>query len=117
MGINVPVYLEYLLREVKKHGVTLKRGFVGHITEATEFHTSGDKADLVVNCTGIEASKLGGVADANVYPARGQICLVKNPCHIVATTSGTDDGASDVFYVQGRRDGKGRINTFYRTES
>lgn len=35
---------------------------------------------MVVNATGILASKLGGVEDKNVYPTRGQTILVRNSC-------------------------------------
>ena len=33
---------------------------------------------MVVNCTGLLASKLGGVMDEDVVPARGVTILVRN---------------------------------------
>lgn len=83
-----------------------KRASLGHINEAVDLHSDGLKADVIINCTGIRSAKIGGVADSKVYPARGQLCLVKNKSSILATTSGTDDGDSDVFYVQPRSKGK-----------
>lgn len=41
-------------------------------------HHSGRKADLIINCTGLNARKLGGVADKNMIPIRGQTVLVRN---------------------------------------
>jgi D-amino-acid oxidase len=46
----------------------------------------------VINCTGLLASKLGGVEDKNVVPARGQTVLVRNDPGFMGCVSGTDDG-------------------------
>lgn len=62
-------------------------------------------ADLIVNCTGLGAGGLGGVADKAVYPARGQIVLVRNDPGIMASTSGSDDGPDEVVYVMHRAAG------------
>jgi D-amino-acid oxidase len=63
------------------------------------------------------ASSLGGVEDKAVYPARGQICIVRNHASAMATTSGTDGGPpdrSDVFYVQPRPEGGTIIGGSYQ---
>lgn len=104
--INVPVYLHYLYKQVLDAGVVAKKASLQHISDAADLHEDILKADVVLNCTGIRAAKIGGVADSKVYPARGQICLVKNTSSLLATTSGTDDGDSDVFYIQPRLNSK-----------
>jgi D-amino-acid oxidase len=86
----------------------MKRGVLSHISEAESFHSSG-RADVVVNCTGLMASKLGGVMDSNVYPGRGQIVLVRNEPGFMTTTSGTDDGGDEATYVMQRAVGGGTV--------
>lgn len=95
--INTAIYLPYLASECLKNGVTIKRAVLDHINEAAALHASG-MADVVVNCTGLLASKLGGVMDKEVYPARGQIVLVRNTPGAMFTISGTDDGDDEVSY-------------------
>lgn len=104
--INVALYLPWLASQCLKNGATLKRGLVKHILEAADLHTSGKKADLVVNCTGLLASRLGGVEDKNVIPARGQIVLVRNEPGKMMTISGTDDGEDEVTYIMQRAAGE-----------
>jgi len=87
---------------------------LNHIKDAVDLTEDGIKADVVINCTGLMASKLGGVADSKVYPVRGQLCWVKNTCRGLATTSGTDDGDTDVFYVQPRMNGLTIIGGSYQ---
>ncbi|KAI0871992.1 D-amino-acid oxidase [Hypoxylon argillaceum] len=112
--INVPVYLQYLYKRVRDAGVIANKGSLPHISVAAHLHSDGLIADVVLNCTGVRAGSIGGVADSKVYPARGQICLVKNPCSFLTTTSGTDDGDSDVFYVQPRPNGTTVIGGSYQ---
>lgn len=63
------------------------------------------RADVVINCTGLGSGKLGGVRDSAVYPARGQIVLVRNEAPFMACTSGTDDGEEEACYVMQRAAG------------
>ncbi|KAI4153628.1 MAG: hypothetical protein LQ340_002194, partial [Diploschistes diacapsis] len=67
------------------------------------------RADVVINCTGLGSGKLGGVRDSAVYPARGQIVLVRNEAPFMACTSGTDDGEEEACYVMQRAAGGGTI--------
>jgi D-amino-acid oxidase len=106
--INTAVYLPWILGQCVKAGVTIKRGILSHISEAGSLHSSGH-ADVVVNCTGLLASKLGGVMDANVYPGRGQIVLVRNEPGVMLTVSGTDDGGDEATYIMQRAVGGGTI--------
>lgn len=71
-------------------------------------HPSG-KVDLVVNCTGLMASKLGGVEDRTVVPARGQIVIVRNDAGKMMDISGTDDGDDEACYMMTRAAGGGTV--------
>ncbi|KAK4865452.1 hypothetical protein LT330_009240 [Penicillium expansum] len=71
-------------------------------------HPNG-RVDLVVNCTGLMASKLGGVQDTSVVPARGQIVIVRNEAGRMLDMSGTDDGEEEACYVMTRAAGGGTI--------
>jgi D-amino-acid oxidase len=106
--INTAIYLPWLLGQCLKNGVTVKRGVLSHISEAPSHHTSGN-ASIVINCTGLQASTLGGVMDSTVYPARGQIVLVRNESGSMHTTSGTDDGDEEALYIMQRAAGGGTI--------
>lgn len=107
--LNLAVYLPWLISQCLKNGVTLKRAILSHISDASKLHTSG-KADVIVNCTGLLASKLGGVMDTDVVPARGVIVVVRNsPGGNMFTTSGTDDGDDQPCYIMERAAGGGTI--------
>ncbi|KAK7956289.1 D-amino-acid oxidase [Apiospora aurea] len=67
------------------------------------------KVDLVINTTGLMASRLGGVADQDVVPVRGQVVVVRNEAPYMVTKSGTDDAEGDVFYIMTRAAGGGTI--------
>lgn len=107
--INTAVYCPYLVSQCLKNGVVLKRAIIAHISEAADFHHSGQKADVIINCTGLLASKLGGVMDTTVVPARGQIVVVRNSPGAMYTISGCDDGEDEVSYVMERAAGGGTI--------
>jgi len=102
------MYLPWLVGQCVKNGVSIKRGVLSHISEAAGLHSTG-RADVVVNCTGLMASKLGGVMDNNVYPGRGQIVLVRNEPGVMTTTSGTDDGDEEATYIMQRAVGGGTV--------
>ncbi|KAG9519440.1 FAD dependent oxidoreductase, partial [Aureobasidium melanogenum] len=107
--INTAIYLPWLVSQCLKNGVIFKRGVVKHIADATWLHHSEKKADLVVNCTGLFSLFMEGVQDKNMYPARGQIVLVRNDPGYMATTSGTDDGDDEAVYIMHRAAGGGCI--------
>jgi len=100
------VYLPYLKGQCFKQGVTFKRGVVSHISDAASLHHSGKKADVIINCTGLLARKLGGVMDLSVVPVRGQVVVVRNdPGDDMFTISGTDDGDGENCYIMKRAGG------------
>lgn len=104
--INTAIYLPWLVSQCLKNGVTFRRAVFNHISEAT--HPAG-KVDMVVNCTGLGASTLGGVEDKTVVPARGQIVLVRNDAGKMMDVSGTDDGDGEACYVMTRAAGGGTV--------
>jgi D-amino-acid oxidase len=93
-----------------KAGVVFKRAVFKHISEASApgVHPNGE-VGLVVNCTGLNAAKLGGVMDIKVIPARGQIVLVRNDAGKMMDISGTDDGDGEACYIMTRAAGGGTI--------
>ena len=80
----------------------VKRGIVSHVAEAASLHHTGKPADIVINCTGLSAGKLGGVEDPTVFPGRGQIVTVRNDPGVMTTISGTDDGPDEATYIMQR---------------
>lgn len=62
-----------------------------------------------MHCTGLSASKIGGVEDETVIPARGQIVVVRNDAGAMYDVSGTDDGSEEVCYVMTRAAGGGTV--------
>ncbi len=107
--INTALYLPWLASQCLKVGVIIRRGIVSHISEAAIFHHSGRPADAVVNCTGLSSLKLGGVEDRTLYPARGQIALVRNEPGVIVSSTGTDDGPDESTYVMDRAAGGGCV--------
>ena len=109
MCINTSLYLPWLASQCLKHGVVIRRGNVSHVKDAAALSHTGKRADVVVNCTGLSSLRLGGVKDTTLYPARGQIVLVRNDPQIMAGISGTDDGSDEATYIMHRAAGGGCI--------
>lgn len=107
--INTALYLPWLTSQCLKMGVKVKRGVVSHITEAADLHHSGQRADLVINCTGLSSLRLGGVEDSALFPSRGQIVVVRNDPKIITMVSSTDDGPNETTYTMTRAGGGGTI--------
>jgi D-amino-acid oxidase len=107
--INVMLYLPWLVGKCRENGVVFKRRAIKHISEAGGLSHTGKKADVIVNTTGLMASRLGGVMDSKVIPVRGQLVLVRNEAPYMVTKSGTDDADDDVFYIMRRAAGGGTI--------
>lgn len=68
-AVNMPVYLEYLLRRYAGHG--------GTVLAQTVTSLDAVAAPVVVNCSGIGARSL--VPDESLVPVRGQVVVVENP--------------------------------------
>ena len=108
--INTAIYLPWLVSQCLKNGVVFRRADFKHVLDASSPEIqSGNPVDLIVNCTGLMASRLGGVEDKSVVPARGQIVVVRNDAGKMVNISGTDDGDDEVCYVMTRAAGGGTI--------
>lgn len=70
----------------------------------------GGSIDLIVNCTGLMASRLGGVKDKSVVPGRGQIVVVRNDAGKMVGISGTNDGGDEICYVMTKAAGGGTVH-------
>lgn len=106
--INTALYLPWLVSKCLENKVIFKRAVFNHISEAYSLDPSR-KVDLVVNCTGLMASKLGGVEDHTVVPARGQLVVVRNEAGKMINLSGTDDGDDEACYIMARAAGGGTV--------
>lgn len=74
--IDTMIYTAYLKGQCFKQGVVFKRAVIKHISDAGKHHHSGQKVDVIVNCTGLLARKLGGVMDLDVIPVRGMALFI-----------------------------------------
>lgn len=107
--INVALYLPYLVGQCRKYGVVIRRRILKHIHDAEACHHSGDLPDIIINCTGLMASKLGGVEDQSLTPARGQTVLVRNELDLQVGVSGTNEGPEETAYFMTRASGGGTV--------
>ncbi|ODQ68062.1 D-amino acid oxidase [Nadsonia fulvescens var. elongata DSM 6958] len=103
--ISTSRYLNYLWAQLAKGGVSFKRCTLSHISEANGLHSSGKKPDLIVNCTGLLAYKLGGVEDKNVYPIRGQTLLVRNQASKMMECDQVPGYPNELVYIMPRVEG------------
>lgn len=111
--INTALYLPWLVGQCRANGVVFHRTNLAHISEAAVRHHSGAKADLLINATGLMACKLGGVMDARVQPARGQVVVVRNelPLMLGATLAAEDEAQhpDEMVYCMTRAAGGGTV--------
>ncbi|OBZ77747.1 D-amino-acid oxidase [Grifola frondosa] len=82
LTIDTPRYLNYLLSRFLARGGPLYH--VSQIVEGGAYVFSRGQAsptpvDAIVVCPGLGARTLGGVEDADVYPVRGQVVMVRAP--------------------------------------
>lgn len=103
------MYLPWLVGQCQKNNVVFKRDTIKHVAAAAHSHHTGEKASLVVNCTGLASKTLPGVLDPKLYPVRGQTVIVRNDPGPMMTTSGTDDGNDEIFYIMTRAAGGGTV--------
>jgi len=70
--INPQKHLEYLRKQFLALGGKLQKKKLSHIKEAIFQGT-----DIVVICTGLGSSNLGGVEDCEVRPGQGQVVVIQ----------------------------------------
>jgi len=114
MCINTAIYLPWLISQCLANGIIFKRANLTFLASASSLHHSGTPAALVVNCTGISARKLRGLGpdgtgDSLIYPARGQIILVRNEVENMVELTAPIDGGDEMTYAMTRAAGGGTI--------
>ncbi|UNI17528.1 D-amino acid oxidase [Purpureocillium takamizusanense] len=107
--INTAVYLPWLVGQLLRNGVVVKRGILADIVEAKALGHTGRPASVIVNATGLGSHKLGGVRDPALYPVRGQTVLVRNETTPMVLCSGSSDGPGEELYVMQRAGGGGTV--------
>lgn len=83
IALDPSIYLHYLQSKCLELGVRFRRASVAHIRDAFSVRFGDQPADqtvaeVVVNCTGTLAARLGGVEDEAMVPMRGQLVVVEN---------------------------------------
>ena len=74
--INGPEYLLHLARQVRNHGIVIRRHRLSSLDEAYDLYSH---IDILVNATGLGSKALLGVEDETLFPAKGQTVLVRAP--------------------------------------
>lgn len=72
--IHAPKHLQWLHATLQKAGVTFVRRSVDDLAAVVTENT-----EVVFNCIGNAAASFAGVKDANCYPTRGQVLVVRAP--------------------------------------
>lgn len=119
IALDPSIYLHYLQSRCLSLGVSFRRATLDHIHDAflLGHGPAGDNSpqtvatDIVVNCTGLLASRLGGVMDTTVRPMRGQLVIVENESHGMFSLSGEegmDEEIDENCYIIDRPAGKSR---------
>jgi D-amino-acid oxidase len=105
--ISVPTYLKFLVQQNKEIGNKLKKiPIIYSIEKARDYHSSGKKADYVVNATGLSATSIKGVEDNKLtFPVRGQVLLVKNNARIQYHVHGFPGFPNELLYIMPRKEG------------
>jgi len=90
--LDPSIYLHWLQSNCLEQGVSFQRRTLSHIREAfLSEEVLPPRPDIVINCSGILASILGGVDDDKVVPMRGQLVVVANESKGMWFLSGADD--------------------------
>lgn len=107
--INTAIYLPWLVGQLLRIGVVLKREIISDIKDAKHLSHTGRPASVIINATGLGSLSLGGVRDMKLTPARGQVVLVRNRSLPQRTYSDRDDSPTDLMYIMERPGGGGTI--------
>ncbi|KAF8944009.1 hypothetical protein BGZ47_004767 [Haplosporangium gracile] len=81
VSVHAPKYLGYLQEQILARGGTIERATVPSLKSLAQISHSpdGNKADIIINCSGLGSRNLFGVHDHQMFPTRGQIVIVKVP--------------------------------------
>lgn len=100
--VSVPVYLAYLVQQCLQVGIQLQRiSPVEHIDKVRDMFPGA----VVVNCTGLMATRIQGIDDPNRnYPVKGQVVLVRNNIEHAVSVSGFE-WPNEMLYIFPRKEG------------
>ncbi|KAI3632656.1 hypothetical protein MIR68_009298 [Amoeboaphelidium protococcarum] len=99
--VNPLKYLKFLQQQfISQGGIILIR----HVDNILDVCADFAGVSAIFNCTGLGAATLGGVMDADVYPARGQTVLVKGQFKHTMTRD-KDLDQNGIAYLIPREDG------------
>lgn len=80
------------------------------IRQAKKMSHTGRPASLIINATGLGSMKIEGIKDSTMYPARGQVVVVRNEVHPMLLGSCAEgEAAGDALYAMQRASGGGTI--------
>ncbi|KAH3678271.1 hypothetical protein WICPIJ_008873 [Wickerhamomyces pijperi] len=114
--IEASKYLCHLKNEIERHGGVLGRRSINHINEAYYLHDSHCMADLVINCTGLASTTLGGVEDHDVIPVKTQTVWTNNTISKQISLNDPNSGGEGI-YVYPRMKGGTIISGSYIRDS
>ncbi|KAK6464842.1 hypothetical protein DFJ63DRAFT_93855 [Scheffersomyces coipomensis] len=105
--ISVPIYLNYLLQENLSIGNKVHRiAKIKNINEVRHYHSSGLKADFVINCTGLLANTISGFKETKRnFPVRGQVLHVRNHAKNEVSVEGFPNLNNEMLYLMPRKEG------------
>lgn len=108
--INTAIYLPWLVGQLLKNGAKVKRVVITDIRQAKKMSHTGKPATLIINASGLGSMQIGGIKDTTMYPARGQVVVVRNEIDSMLLASGTSGGEpGDALYAMKRAAGGGTI--------
>lgn len=78
--ISTSFYLNYLVAELQKRGVSIRRHTLKSLkdSEDYEFSSNNGKPDLIINSTGYQYNLLNDCFDPKLKPIRGHVIVVEN---------------------------------------
>lgn len=117
--ITTLIYLNFLLLKALSLGITVKRTTaLKTIKEALNLHSTGKKAHIVVNCTGLLAGELKGFKDdLKIHPVLGQVVQIRNTTPVqLGVSSLSASEATESCYIMPRKDGGCILGGCFKTD-
>ncbi|KAG0672819.1 hypothetical protein C6P42_003108 [Pichia californica] len=88
---------------------SIRRNSIKKLSQAFELHSSGKRADIVINCTGLLARELEDLEPEEkkkIYPVRGVVFVAKNNTGLKDITVVELDLDDEALYIMPRREGE-----------
>lgn len=118
MVIRTGYYMTFLINECwklsnanegPKARFSIRRYSIKKLAEAFELHSSGYRADIVINCTGLLARELEDLEieeRKKLYPVRGVVFVARNNTGLKKVTVVEIDKEDEALYIMPRREGE-----------